>query len=100
MDEFLMRLEEWLTPDRVAMLIFMYNAAVQALPDPNGSKVYTWLYRFSHLLAANIRVTAKKFPGKTKEQIEDAEANTALVARLRELGDNAWLDENVQQEKA
>lgn len=87
----------WLTPDRVAMLMFIFNAAVQALPDPNGSKGYTWFYRMMHLLAANIRVTAKKFPSG-KQENETQAVNAMLVTRLKELGQQDWLDTTFQEE--
>jgi hypothetical protein len=39
-----------------ALGLWVFSAAVCALsaPDGNSSKAYQWLYRFSHLLAANL----------------------------------------------
>lgn len=39
-----------------ALGLWVFSAAVCALstPDANSSKAYQWLYKFSHLLAANL----------------------------------------------
>lgn len=52
-------LSEYLTVDRVAMLIFVFNCAVQSLPDPNGGKFYQFIYSFAHLLAGNVNLVRK-----------------------------------------
>lgn len=37
-------------------VLWVFSAAVSAMnsPDANSSKGYRWLYRFTHLLAANL----------------------------------------------
>lgn len=52
-------LSDYLTVDRMALLYFVFNCAVQALPDPNGGKVYRFFYQFFHLLAGNTNVVRK-----------------------------------------
>ena len=44
---------------------WVFNAAVTALPQPNGSKPYQFLYRFAHTLAGNLdkAASALKVPG-------------------------------------
>lgn len=51
---------DWLTPDRVFFLVWMFSAAVQALPKPDGkSEWYAYAYRLLHLVAANTNVARK-----------------------------------------
>jgi hypothetical protein len=76
MDELL----AFLTPDRVAMLMWMFSAAVQSLPSPNGNKLYSFIYKFSHLMAANIREAAKRPPGRPQREVE----MEAEIINLRE----------------
>ncbi len=54
-------IDEYLTADRIVMMMFIYNAAVQALPEPaeGSSGPYVFVYRFSHAFAANINVVRK-----------------------------------------
>lgn len=56
-------LHEYLTVDRVLLLYFVYNTAVQALPEPNGSKLYRFFYGFAHGLAGNTNVVRKNTSG-------------------------------------
>ncbi len=55
---------EWLTTDRVVMLYFVFNTAIQALPDPGPESglIYRFLFRFAHSLAGNINVVRKRLP--------------------------------------
>ncbi len=57
---------EWATPDRLLMLYYIFNSAVQAMPDPdnNSSAVYVFVFKFIHLIAGNINMTRKSFPKK------------------------------------
>ncbi len=68
MDEFkpVSFFSEWLTADRLLMLYFIFNSAVQAMPDPdsNSSVVYVFVFKFIHLIAGNINMTRKAFPKK------------------------------------
>ncbi len=50
--------------DIVAVLIYVWSAAVQALPpvEFGSSNFYKWLFRFSHGLAGNWRLAARKTP--------------------------------------
>ena len=59
-------LSVYLTVDRVVLFYFVYNAGVQALPDPlpEGSRFYLFLFRFAHALAANINVVRRQAPAK------------------------------------
>jgi hypothetical protein len=78
MDELL----AFLTPDRVAMLMWMFSAAVQSLPSPNGNKLYSFVYKFFHLMAANIREAAKKPPGRPQLEVEREAEIAGLKERL------------------
>lgn len=64
--QFLEALTVYLTVDRAMFVYFIYNAAVQALPDPlpEGSRFYLFVFRFAHALAANINVVRKQVPAK------------------------------------
>lgn len=68
--QFLEAVAVYLTVDRAMFLYFIYNAAVQALPDPlpQGSRLYLFLFRFSHALAANINVVRKQVPARRGAQ--------------------------------
>jgi hypothetical protein len=48
------------------MVTYVFNSAVQALPDPDmtSSKKYVFFFRFMHALAANINVARKKRKGE------------------------------------
>jgi hypothetical protein len=99
MAEFFGAISDWLTPDRVAMLMWMFSGAVQGLPQPNGSDFYRWLYRFAHFLAANIRVAGKDFTAKKPPALDEtAEVNALLVARLEELGQKDWLAATLKED--
>jgi len=39
---------------------WLFNAAVTALPQPNGGKAYQFIYRFMHTLAGNLDRAAQK----------------------------------------
>ena len=54
-------ISEYLTADRIVMMMFIYNAAVQALPEPEERSPagYLFVYRFAHGFAANINVVRK-----------------------------------------
>lgn len=56
--------EQWLTVDRAMLLYFVFNSAIQALPDPDESSGmgYRFLFGFFHALAANINVVRRKYP--------------------------------------
>lgn len=43
------------------MLYYVFNCAVQSMPDPNGSKLYRWAFKFLHLIAGNINMTRKTY---------------------------------------
>jgi hypothetical protein len=44
---------------------WVFNAAIQAMPEPSpDNKFYHWLYSFGHLLAANIKIATKPPLGK------------------------------------
>ena len=50
----------------VLLAQYFFSAAVQSLPEPNGwsGKFYVWLFRFSHLIAGNMKVVTKPLKGK------------------------------------
>lgn len=52
----------WWTPERVLVLYYVYNNAVQALPDPlpSSSRFYLFFYRFAHGIAANWGVVKRE----------------------------------------
>lgn len=66
MNEFMQAVGDWFTVDRVVMLFWVYNAAVQALPEPDqtSSKLYIFAYRMAHWAAANINVVRKEVKPK------------------------------------
>jgi len=46
---------------------WIYNAIVDSLPDPNGSKLYRFIYAFLHKIAGNLSVAfSSKIPGASK----------------------------------
>ena len=51
----------YLTADRIFFLLWIYNAAVQALPDPHpdAGRFYVFVFRFAHAIAANINVVRR-----------------------------------------
>ncbi len=54
-----------------AGVLWVFSAAVSAMDPPNtgGSSFYGWLYRFTHLLAANLdRALKPASPGVMPEQ--------------------------------
>jgi hypothetical protein len=55
-------LDQWLTADRVVLLYYVYNSAVQALPDPDATsgKLYRFFFGFLHSLAGNIALVRKQ----------------------------------------
>lgn len=57
-----MAMNEFLTADRLLMLYFIFNSAVQALPDPDSrsTKLYRFLYGFLHTIAGNIALVRKQ----------------------------------------
>ena len=66
----LQAIQQYLTPDRVAMLYYVFNCAVQALPSPTVDDrwTYRWLYGWSHTLAGNVGLVQKRLKnGKTPE---------------------------------
>lgn len=68
MTEFFVAFDQWLTVDRTLMLAYIFAAAVQAMPDPNGSKFYRFVYGFLHTLAGNIALVRKQLRnGKTSQ---------------------------------
>jgi hypothetical protein len=46
---------------KVIVAYWIFNAAVTSLPQPNGNKLYQFVYRFCHALAGNIDRAAQKF---------------------------------------
>lgn len=70
MGELLKLLDGWLTPDRVFMLYYVFNCAVQSMPDPNGSKSYRWLFKFLHLVAGNTNMTRKVYPTRSLGEVK------------------------------
>jgi hypothetical protein len=76
-------------------------AAVQALPAPDVAslKPYVWLYKLAHFFAANIRVVGKRIDvSALGQQSETAAVNAALVKRLKELGDDVWLESTLTEQ--
>ena len=46
------------------VLYWLYSAAVDNLPDPNGNLFYRWFYGFLHSIAGNLRTAfGNKIPG-------------------------------------
>jgi len=45
---------------KAVVAYWLFNAAVTALPQPNGGKVYQFVYRFLHTLAGNLDRAAQK----------------------------------------
>lgn len=45
---------------KAVLAYWLFNAAVAALPQPNGGKFYQFVYRFLHILAGNIDRAAQK----------------------------------------
>lgn len=63
--QWLTALGSYFTTDRVLGIYILYNALVQALPDPEQTDpwVYRFIYKFCHGLAGNINVVRKKVGG-------------------------------------
>lgn len=77
-------------------------AAVQALPAPDtaSQKLYVWLYKVAHFFAANIRVVGKRIDvSSVDQQVEMEKINSMLVAKLKELGQDAWLAAALQEQE-
>jgi hypothetical protein len=50
---------------------WIFSAAASAMPEPgaNGSAGYTWLFRFLHTIAGNLKTAfASKIPGLSVEK--------------------------------
>lgn len=60
----LVAVDEWLTTDRTIMLYYIFNCAVQSMPNPDSGRLYTWVFKFAHMVAGNINVTRKPFAEK------------------------------------
>jgi hypothetical protein len=42
---------------------FLFSNAISAMPSPQGTGFYRWLFDFSHLMAGNIsRIVATRYP--------------------------------------
>jgi hypothetical protein len=56
-----------------ALGLWVFSAAVCALsaPDGHSSKAYQWLYKFLHLLAANLNRVG--FTGSTQQSVAGSE---------------------------
>lgn len=77
--EFLQTISDYLTVDRVAMLIFVFNCAVQSLPEPNGGKLYQFVYGFAHALAGNVNVVRKAGKGARFHEGQPSPGEAARV---------------------
>jgi hypothetical protein len=61
MNELFSTISQWMTADRTLMLYYIYNAAVQSLPGPEGSgRFYRFFYGFMHTLAGNTGLVRKQ----------------------------------------
>lgn len=61
--EFDAYLSYWVTPSFVAAAYWIFNAAIQALPDPDETSgaFYTFAFRFAHMVAGNTALARKPF---------------------------------------
>lgn len=88
LQQVLQAVDHWLTPDRVAMLYYIYNAAVQSLPGPEGSgKGYRFFYGLMHTLAGNTGLVRKQLKGTSGEP--DLAQMQAQMDELRKLVESA-----------
>ena len=57
----------FVTPSFVAAGYFIFNCAIQALPDPNetSGRLYTFAFRFAHLVGGNTILARKPFQDAT-----------------------------------
>jgi hypothetical protein len=46
---------------KLVVAYWLFSAAVDSLPQPNGNKFYQWLYAFLHSLAGNVKRAAQTF---------------------------------------
>lgn len=53
----------WVTPSFVAASYWIFNAAIQALPDPDATsgRLYVFAYRFTHMVAGNTALARKPY---------------------------------------
>lgn len=59
-----------LTAGQIVFACYLVSGAVQALPEPEpaSSKLYVWVYRFSHLAVANLKPATKKIAEGGKKE--------------------------------
>lgn len=62
MTEFINLWNNYWTLDRIAMAMWIFNAAIQAMEKPNesNSKFYSFLFRFFHIIGGNTNVSRKE----------------------------------------
>ncbi len=46
---------------KIVLAYWLFNALVSSMPNPNGGKLYQFVYRFMHTLAGNVDRAAQKF---------------------------------------
>ena len=46
---------------KLVVAYWLFSAAVDSLPQPNGNKFYQWLYGFLHATAGNVKRAAESF---------------------------------------
>jgi len=67
---FLAGIDGYLTADRIVLIYYVFNCAVQSLPDPNGGKFYQFIYRFCHLLAGNTNLVRRQLKDATFHEMQ------------------------------